>query len=237
MYRRGQGRARRDVADERPTAEEPAPLVLRAVANIMLGRGDDAHEGSRQSGRSATRTTRRCGARSRLRGRANGPRRAKASARSKARSATLPLELQRIALQEALRAAIEVGDFGDAANLLNEFETHRPRARASSRAVSVLTGPHDRRRSAASQDALDGLSLRRATPPTGRRRRRAGCARSRCASRSARSSAPDAIAALETLTTAWRGDETEAEALQLLGAALHRGQAATATRSTSCARR
>ena len=47
----------------------------------------------------------------------------------------------------------------------------------------------------------------------------------------------DATAALETLTTVWRGDETEAEALQLLGAPLCRGTAAIATRSRSCAPR
>ena len=32
------------IADERPTAEDPAPLVLRAVANIMLGRVEDAQK-------------------------------------------------------------------------------------------------------------------------------------------------------------------------------------------------
>src|SRR6185295_7258613 len=30
------------IADEKPTAEDPSPLVLRAVANIMLGRPDEA---------------------------------------------------------------------------------------------------------------------------------------------------------------------------------------------------
>ena len=32
------------IADDRPTAEDPAPLVLRAIANIMLGRVDDAQK-------------------------------------------------------------------------------------------------------------------------------------------------------------------------------------------------
>src|SRR5205085_10982640 len=35
----------------------------------------------------------------------------------------LPLELQRLAFQQALRAAIEVGDFADAATQLHELET------------------------------------------------------------------------------------------------------------------
>src|SRR5258707_34659 len=38
-------------------------------------------------------------------------------------TATLPLEMQRFAFQEAVRAAVEVRDFGAAASLLSEFET------------------------------------------------------------------------------------------------------------------
>jgi hypothetical protein len=37
--------------------------------------------------------------------------------------ATLPIELQLIALRDELRAAIEVGDYGDAENALNDLQT------------------------------------------------------------------------------------------------------------------
>jgi hypothetical protein len=47
---------------------------------------------------------------------------------------------------------------------------------------------------------------------------------------------PDAIADLETLTTIWRGDETEIEGLQLL-ARLYTDEAAIAMRFRSCGQR
>ncbi len=74
-------------AEQPPTADDPAPLVLRAVANIMLGRMRRRRSRISPTRSSATSTTRRCGARWPMRGRANGPRRAKASAMSMPRSA------------------------------------------------------------------------------------------------------------------------------------------------------
>jgi hypothetical protein len=74
------------IADERPTAADPSPLVLRAIANIMLGRFDTALK-DLAIPRSATRTTRSSGARWSRRGKDAGPRRASSSAMSRLHSA------------------------------------------------------------------------------------------------------------------------------------------------------
>ena len=115
-------------------------------------------------------------------------------------SATLPLEMQRFAFQEAARAAVEVRDFGGAASLINEFDTLGSGARA-------------RRRARRAQGARDG----RARPPRrgahalsrGRRDRRdrPAAARGRLREIALRQSIgeikrEEATAALETLTTA-----------------------------------
>jgi tetratricopeptide (TPR) repeat protein len=127
--------------------------------------------------------------------------------------ATLPLELQRLAMKEALRAAIEVQDYTGAARLLNEFDTiavpddMKPtidvlRGRlaeglgrkddALKEYRAAVTSP-DRR--AAAQGRLREIELQFSSGDMVRK---------------------DVIAALETLTTVWRGDETETEGLRLL---------------------
>jgi predicted negative regulator of RcsB-dependent stress response len=127
--------------------------------------------------------------------------------------ATLPVELQRMAMQAQLRAAIEVGDFAGASRLVNDFEAlgvpHDMEA-----AFKVLTGRlkeglglnddalADYRAAAASED--------RSAAAQGRLREIELMSAHNAMSRN------DAIAALETLTTAWRGDDTETEGLKLL---------------------
>jgi hypothetical protein len=127
--------------------------------------------------------------------------------------ATLPVELQRFALKDEMRAAIEVGDFAGAADELNDLETiGLPRELQP--AISVLIGRLSEGmgrsedalsayqtaadswdRPAAAQGRLREVSLRYALGDLKRQ---------------------DVISQLETLTTIWRGDETEIEALQIL---------------------
>ena len=125
----------------------------------------------------------------------------------------LPIELQRMAMKEVLRSAIELRDFNDAARLVNDFETvgatpdleptinvligrlyeglgRTEDALASYRAAAISS---DRR--AAAQGRLREIVLTFATGATRRK---------------------DVINDLETLTTVWRGDETETEGLKLL---------------------
>jgi tetratricopeptide (TPR) repeat protein len=198
-------------SDER-AAQDGTAILLRAIANVMLGRGADALKdlasppvakrndialwraiAQAQEGRWAD-------ARDGFRG-------------IETTTATLPLELQRFAFQEAVRAAIEVHDFGGAARLLSEFDTLGP-ARERDNDLAVLKGrvmeglgrmsealalyqtaSGSVDRPAAARGMLREIALRQSIGDMKRE---------------------DAADGLERLTTSWRGDETEAEALQLL---------------------
>jgi len=125
----------------------------------------------------------------------------------------LPIELQRLALRNALRTAIEVHDFGGADRIVNELDTIGvPPAEEPALAVSIgrlnealgrnedaltnyraAAASHDRR--AAAQGRLREILLRFAHGDMSRK---------------------DATDALETLTTIWRGDDTEIEGLKML---------------------
>jgi tetratricopeptide (TPR) repeat protein len=127
--------------------------------------------------------------------------------------ATLPLELQRLAMKEALRAAIEVQDYSGATRLLNEFDTigMPPDLKPS---IDVLRG----RLAEGIGRKDDALKEYRAAVASADRR---AAAQGRLREIELQASSgdmarKDVIAALEMLTTAWRGDETETEGLRLL---------------------
>ncbi len=173
-------------ASDEQAAADGSMHVLRAVTNIMLGRGADAikdlsHTAVGDRGDATL-----------WRALAQAQQGKWSEAREGFRSldtatATLPVELQRYAFQEAARAAVEARDFGSGTKPAQRVRDPRGRARA-------------RRRACGAEGARDGgarpprrgahlLSLRRPNPPTVRRRRARSCARSRCASRSATQSA------------------------------------------------
>src|SRR5262249_20387338 len=200
------------VAEGRPTPEQPSGLMLRAIAKILMDRSADAltdlsnpildqHQDAalwrafafaRQSKWSEAR---------------EGFRNAEAAIR------TLPIELQRVALKEQLRVAVEVRDYSDAAQALNELETIGipPELHPS---VSVLAGrPHQAL--GRISDALTAPRVAMTSPdlPAG--------AQGRLRELLLRYSLKDITRAqllteLESLTTVWRGDETEIEALSVL---------------------
>jgi len=189
-----------------------SPLLLHAVANVMLGRGADAMKDLAHPALASRNDA------ALWRALALAQQGKWAEAREGFRSietaaATLPIELQRQAFQEALHAAVEVRDFGAAQSLLSEFETLQAPARDADLAVlkgRIMEGlgrlaealtfyraaAQAPDRPAAARGRLREIALRHALGEVKRE---------------------DAIPALETLTTGWRGDETEAEALQLLG--------------------
>jgi Tfp pilus assembly protein PilF/predicted negative regulator of RcsB-dependent stress response len=203
-----------DVAlrEEHPASEFVSAIVLRAAAEIMMGRPDEAlkdlsdpavgdqhdaplwralayaHQGKWGQARDGFR-----------------------SAGSSV--ATLPIELQRVALKEEMRSAIEVGDYGSASSQLNDFQTigvpHDLQP-----AMSVLIGRlaeglgHSEDALAAYQTAADSWDRRAAAQGELREtllRYSLGDLKRE-----------DVISRLETLTTIWRGDDTEVEALQML---------------------
>jgi tetratricopeptide (TPR) repeat protein len=200
------------IADHPPTPEDPTALVMRAAANILIGRPEQA-----------------------LRDLASpfvgnqwdAPLwRALASARqgkwSDAREGfrnvgmtmgTLPVELQRLILKEMMRASIEVGDITGAINQMHEFETIGV-TRELEPALAVLSGRLAEARGRV-DDALNDYQTAADSwdrPMAAQGRLREVLLRLSLGTLSR----PDAIGELETLTTIWRGDETELEALALL---------------------
>lgn len=200
------------LANERDHDEVAAALVLRGVANLMLGRDDAALKDfsnpavgnlydaplwrsvalSRQGRWSEARTGFR---------------------NIETTSAGLPLELQRFAVSEALRCALELGDFGEASRRLNDFEAVgttpeiRPILAVMSGRLAEGVG---RAGDALAQYAIAAESPVAPVAVQGRLRR----ILLRFALREVERA--DVIAELEAIVAAWRGDATELEALQAL---------------------
>ena len=182
--RGSQGRARRRGARRAARPRTARPLLLRAVANVMLGRGADAMKDLSQPVASPTAATRRCGARSRWRSRANGPRRAKASVRSTPRPRRCRSNCSATPSRKrcARRSKCATSARRRACST-NSRRSGRRRQRDAD--LARAQGPHHGGARAARRGA-DASIARRRNRRTARRRRAGGCARSRCASRSAR---------------------------------------------------
>jgi tetratricopeptide (TPR) repeat protein len=126
---------------------------------------------------------------------------------------TLPIELQRLALMEAMRTSIEAKDFNGADKQFNELETLGVPGELEPK-LAVLSG----RLAEGLGRGEDALTAYRAAADS-RDRPASAAARLRLIelrSSSGELKPADAIGELEALTTAWRGDETEVEALELL---------------------
>jgi tetratricopeptide (TPR) repeat protein len=125
----------------------------------------------------------------------------------------LPIEMQRMAMTYEMRAAIEVRDFAGATRALNEFETMGiPPEQAA--AIQVLSG----RLYESLGRKEDALTAYRAAAAS-RDRRAAAQGRLReieLLNTTGDMPRNEVIHELETLTTAWRGDETESGGLRLL---------------------
>jgi hypothetical protein len=186
--------------------------VLKAVANVMLDRPEDALKdlSDPQVGNQLDAPVWRAVAF------AKQGQWAQAHERFKDLDAVLgglPIQLQRMALREELHAAIEVHDFSGADRVLNELETLGvpPEMQAS---IAVLVGRLDQGLGR-NEDALTNYR----TAATAQDQAAAAQGRLReLELRYAMGDMPrkDAIDKLETLTTVWRGDQTEVEGLKLL---------------------
>ena len=200
------------LADQRPANEDASATVLRAIAELMMNRPDDAlrdlanpvvgdqHDAPLWRALAYARQGKWAQARQDFKS-------------VEASIATLPIELQRIALMEEMRAAIEVGDFGGAADDLNDLETIGV-PREVRPAVSVLVG----RLAEGTGHRDDALNAYRAAAESVDR---PAAAQGRLRETLLRYVLGDlkreeVVSELETLTTIWRGDDTEVEALQVL---------------------
>jgi hypothetical protein len=201
------------VADGHQDAEIPAALVMRAVAEIMLGHAGTALKGLGNPAVHDDYDAPLWRAMA-LAGQGKWAEAREGFKTIESASATIPIELRRAALRDAARTAIEVGDFADAANKLHELEMLSvPRdfeptlnllkgrvAEALGRPLDALAAYEDAAHAddqpVAAQARLRQIEMQLAL---------------------GKLSPTDAIAALELRAVLWRGDDTEVESLQQLG--------------------
>jgi len=212
MYEEAKGVLEVALSEDHPSAEDSSGLVMRAISKIMMGR---AEEGLADLANSAVGDNHDAQL---WRGLAFAKlgKWAEASENFKKMETTittLPIELQRQVLLEAVRASIETRDFAVAADKLNEFDTLGVPKELEPR-IAVLTGRlgeglgHNEEALAAYRTASDSTD-------------RVSAARGRLHDISLRfqlgeMKSAEVVSELETLTTFWRGDDTEVEALELL---------------------
>ncbi|MDE2373489.1 MAG: tetratricopeptide repeat protein [Hyphomicrobiales bacterium] len=212
MYSEAKGVLDVALTEQHPAAEDLSANVLRAVAEVMMDRPADAlkdlsgpeirdqHEAPLWRALAFAGQGKWGQARDNFK-------------RVEAAVATLPVELQRIVLKYEMRAAIEVKDFGGAAENLNDLETigipHEMQP-----AMSVLIG----RLAEGMGRTEDALSAYQSAADSWDRPAAAQGKLRETALRYAIGDIkrPEAISSLETLTTIWRGDDTEIEALEIL---------------------
>jgi tetratricopeptide (TPR) repeat protein len=193
-------------------SEDVTGSVLKAVADVMLDRPDEALKelAKPQVGNQQDAPIWRAIALA-LQGR--WPDAHNIFKTVSAAMSALPIELQRKAMKEALRSAIEVRDFNNATRVVNDFETvgvtpeleptvnvligrlYEGLGRAEDALASYRAAATSNDRRASAQGRLREIALTFASGGMGRK---------------------DVISEFETLTTVWRGDETETEGLKLL---------------------
>jgi tetratricopeptide (TPR) repeat protein len=192
--------------------EHPTALVLRAVANIMLGRLEPAlkdlsnplvgvqHDAELWRALAYARQGKWAEAREHFH-------------EAEKSLGGLPVELQRVALKDRLQAAIEVGDVAGAAAALNDLQTVGVPADVQPE-VAVLSGRLAEALGRGAEALADyrtaASSIHR--PAAAQGRLREIVLRHQIGELNKTQSITD----LELLTVGWRGDETEIEALQLL---------------------
>ena len=200
------------LADTKPGSEDPAVLVLHAVANILMGRPE---RGLKDLANPAIGTNYD----SQLWKAMASARQGKwADAREKFKSVdfvitSLPIDLQRIVIADALRASLEVRDFPGAAKRASELEVIGSSTEMKP-AIAVMRGRlaeglgHER-------DALDEYRSAIASAD------RAAATEAKLLEIALRQrrdeiSQADSLRELETLAVIWRGDALEVQTLEML---------------------
>jgi Tfp pilus assembly protein PilF len=212
MYPEAKGVLDVALGGDHPASGGVSAVVLRAVTEIMMDRPDDAlkdlSDPSVGDQHDAPLWRALAYARQGKWGQARD-----GFKRSDSSVATLPIDLQRVTLKEEMRSAIEVGDYSSASSQLNDFKTigvpHDLQP-----AMSVLMG----RLAEGLGHPDDALTAYQAAADSWDRR---AAAQGELRETLLRYSLgdlkrEDVVSRLETLTTVWRGDDTEIEALQML---------------------
>ncbi|MGA7787697.1 MAG: tetratricopeptide repeat protein, partial [Xanthobacteraceae bacterium] len=212
MYPEAKGVLDVALQDEGSAALSGTALVLRSVAEIMMNRPEDALKDLAEPGVGDQHDAPLWRALAYAREGRWGQAREVFKTMTGA-VATLPVELQRVALKDEMRSAIEVGDYDGASNNLDDFETIGI-PHAMEPALAVLMG-RLAEGLGRKEDAL--AAYRTAADSWDRPAAAQGQLRETVLRYKLGDLARDAvISKLETLTTIWRGDETEIEALKVL---------------------
>jgi hypothetical protein len=200
------------LADAKPGAEDPVALIVHSVASILMGRPDG---GMKDLGNPAIGTNYD----SQLwKAMANARLKKWAEAREKFKSVefaitSLPIELQRIVIVEAMRASLEVRDYPGAAKRAAELEVIGlpPDLKP---AISVLRG----RLAEALGHDKDALDEYKTAVKSSDRAAATEAKLLEIALRQKRDeiSQADSLRELETLAVTWRGDALEVQTLEML---------------------
>lgn len=200
------------IGEERTILEDPTALVMRAVANILMGRNEEGLKDLSNPSISQQPVAQLWRAVAHAK-QGNWGEAHESFRNVQALTTTLPLELQRMVLTEALRAAVETKDYGAAANQIREFETLGLPSTIEG-TVGVITGriAEGLGRSGDALGAYRVAANSTERPAAAQARLRETVLRYQLGDLKR----ADVISDLETLTTIWRGDQTEIEALQIL---------------------
>ncbi|MGE0564148.1 MAG: tetratricopeptide repeat protein [Pseudolabrys sp.] len=200
------------LADEPVNTDDVRGVVMKAIANVMLDRPAEALKDLSRPivGDQQDAPLWRAVALAKQ-GRWSDAR--EAFKDSEALLGAMPIELQRIVMLSALRTYIATRDFAAASKVVNDFE-----AVGSSRDIATELAVQVGRLDEALGKKDEALTQYRAASE-GSDRRSAAQGRLRELAlryRSDEIKRADMIGELEKLTATWRGDETEAEGLQML---------------------
>jgi tetratricopeptide (TPR) repeat protein len=200
------------IADDRQTTEDPTALVLRAVANLMFDRPDSALKdlSNPAVGNQQDAQLWRALAYSQQ---GKWPEAVEGFRTVEGAMGTLPIELQLVALRDAMRVAIEVGDYASAMRRLNDMDSVGVPSEMEP-VVAVLQG-RLAEGLGRNEDALASYTAAAASP------NRPAAAQGHLRELVLRYALgavkkADIVGELESLTATWRGDETEIEALNYL---------------------
>ena len=175
------------MADAKPGAEDPVVLIVHAVASILIGRPGQGLKDLANPAIGSNYDSQLWKALAYVR---QGK---WADAREKFKNAefaitSLPIDLQRIVVSEAMRASLEVKDYSGAAKRGERSGSHRRAARIEARDVGAA---RPARRSARPRQGCAGRiqdrrGTRRIAPPPPK----PSCSRSRCGRSATRSARP-----------------------------------------------
>jgi tetratricopeptide (TPR) repeat protein len=212
LYQEARGAAALALTDTKPGQQETTALMLRAISSVLIGRPE---QGLKDLANPAIGN----GYDSQLWKALALARQSKwAEAREKFKNvgfavSSLPLELQRIIIIDAMRASLEVGDYSDADKHASELQAIGIPDELKP-AVAVLRG---RLAEALGQDK-DALDDYRMAVDSADRAAAAEAKLLEVALKQKREeiSPADALHELETLSVTWRGDAIEAKTLQMM---------------------